>query len=165
MIVHRTPVEWAVLPLKRYAQIAGRAPRAEYWWFTLATFLVGFAVDLVDQAAGSEIGVLGLVFNLGLLIPTVTVTVRRLHDTSRTGWWILAPIIPASVFGFQATQAMLAETFEAWEPTPPTMVSLFAFVVACTVLVIFTILPGTRGTNRYGTDPYGEQENPESVLS
>ena len=164
MTVQRTPLEWAFLPLKRYAQASGRANRAEYWWFTFAIFLVCIAVKFVDQPTGSEISVLDLMFNFGIMIPTATVTVRRLHDTNRTGWWLLAPVIPGIVFGFQTSQAILLEIFEVWEPTPTTLISISAFVVASAVLLIFTILPGTCGPNRYGPDPYGEHANLDSVV-
>lgn len=155
MKVDRGPIEWAFLPLKRFAQFSGRSSRAEYWWFALAYFLAGFIVDAVDLALGSEIGLLGLLFTFGLIIPMIAVTARRLHDTNRSGWWFAAPIIPAAIFGFLATQAKLANTFDTSRPTTSTLVPLFAFVFACLVVTIFMILPGTKARNRYGPDPYG----------
>ncbi len=165
MTVERSPTEWMILPLKKYAQFSGRAPRAEYWWFYGATLVVGFVAEVFDRVAGSEIGVLGAVTSLGLLIPTLAVTVRRLHDTARSGWWMLAAIVPAAVFGFEAVQAELAGTIETWDPSPSTMISLIAFCVACLVIFIFTLFLGSEGPNRYGPDPYGKQEDLEPVLS
>ncbi|MCZ8235565.1 MAG: DUF805 domain-containing protein [Inhella sp.] len=66
----------------KYATFSGRATRAEYWWFFLFTFL------------GSLIPIVGLIFALAVLIPSIAVAVRRLHDTDRSGWWILIGLIP-----------------------------------------------------------------------
>ena len=152
-------------PLKKYAQFSGRAPRAEFWWFYLATLVVGFIADVVDRVTGSEFGVLGLVFSLGVTIPSIAVTVRRLHDTSRTGWWLFAVLVPAAIFGFQASQAALARQFETSELAPSMWVSTFGLVAACVVLLIFMVLPGTKGSNGHGPDPYGEHEDMEAVFS
>lgn len=165
MAVERTPTDWMILPLKKYAQFSGRAPRAEYWWFAGATLVIGFVSDVIDYASGSEMGVLGVVTSLGLLIPTLAVTVRRLHDTDRSGWWMLAAIALAAVFGFEAVQEELAGTIETWEPSLATLTSLLAFCVTCLVILIFTLLRGTEGPNRYGPDPYGKQDDLEPVLS
>lgn len=156
MTVERTPMEWVMLPLKKYAQFSGRAPRAEYWWFYLATLVVGFVADLIDRVAGSEIGVLGLVLNLALIVPTIAVTVRRLHDTDRTGWWVFAIFIPLVGLGFMAGAGIIDSSFDTF--TPSMAVGLFAVVVAAIVLFIFLILPGTDGPNQYGADPYGPDQ-------
>jgi len=163
-----TPIDWALRPLKRYAQFSGRAPRAEYWWFYLATTVVGVVADMIDRVAGSEF-VAGLVLNLGLIVPWIAVTVRRLHDIDRTGWWLLAPVIPAAFVAFQATQAALAGTFDSFEQASSMtlwlLIPILGFLVACIALFVFAVLPGTPGSNRYGHDPYGEMEDLEAVFS
>ena len=84
---------------QRYAKFSGRARRKEYWLFVLA-FIVASVVALgIDISSGTfdEIEVFGVsstIVTLGLLIPYVAVSVRRLHDTNRSGWWILISIIP-----------------------------------------------------------------------
>jgi uncharacterized membrane protein YhaH (DUF805 family) len=83
-----TPIDWAVRPLKRYSQFRGRAPRGEYWWFAAAT--VGSAT-LVGLVASELIS--GL-FTLFLLVPGVALTIRRLHDSNRNGWWVLVYLGP-----------------------------------------------------------------------
>jgi uncharacterized membrane protein YhaH (DUF805 family) len=91
-----SPIEWAVRPLKQYAVFSGRAPRAEYWWFYLATVVVGLGVDVIDRIAG-VFGIIGGVYNLCLLVPSVAVTVRRLHDTDRSGRWLFAFVVPLTI--------------------------------------------------------------------
>jgi uncharacterized membrane protein YhaH (DUF805 family) len=76
----------------KYAVFTGRARRSEYWWFSLFTFVVYIVASLVDAAIGSPIFV--VVVALGLLLPSVGVGVRRLHDTSRSGWFYLIGLIP-----------------------------------------------------------------------
>jgi uncharacterized membrane protein YhaH (DUF805 family) len=154
MSVERTPVEWMIVPISRYARFSGRASRAEYWWFAIATFVISLVFTVIDDVAGSEIGLLGIVFNLGVLIPTISVTVRRLHDTGRTGWWILLPIVSGAIFGSFVIRESLAETFDAREPTSLDLTSTFAFLSSCVLLTIFMILRGTNGPNRFGPDPY-----------
>ena len=86
-------MEWMILPLKRYAQFSGRSRRMEYWMFWLFSILVGAATSIIDMAIfGYDIGNNGPVngvANLALLIPSIAVGVRRLHDTGRSGWWLL----------------------------------------------------------------------------
>jgi uncharacterized membrane protein YhaH (DUF805 family) len=86
---------------KKYATIEGRASRSEFWWFVLFTGLASNLIQLLDtalgwqfgesDALGNQPGVLFLLFNLGILAPTVCVSARRLHDVNRSGWWQLIP--------------------------------------------------------------------------
>ena len=68
----------------QYAGFTGRARRSEYWYFALFTVLVYVAASVVDAVLG--IPVLTLLTVLALLVPTLAVSVRRLHDTGRSGW-------------------------------------------------------------------------------
>lgn len=84
---------------KRYATFTGRARRAEYWNFVLFYILIFMGLSVVDFfigifSFGQGIGILGGLFALGMLVPSIAVTVRRLHDTDRSGWWILIGAIP-----------------------------------------------------------------------
>jgi uncharacterized membrane protein YhaH (DUF805 family) len=72
---------------KKYADFSGRARRSEYWFFSLATFLAGFVLRLLGLAIGNQF--LYLIFSLAILVPGIAVGVRRLHDTGRSGWWLL----------------------------------------------------------------------------
>ena len=78
--------------LSKYADFSGRARRSEYWWFVLAYVIAYVVVALIDQAFGFPI--LTLILALGLLVPSLAVSVRRLHDTGRSGWWLLINLIP-----------------------------------------------------------------------
>lgn len=85
--------------LRQYAVFRGRASRSEFWWYYLAYLIVFAILSLLDQAMGLN-GILIGIFALALIIPTIAVQVRRLHDTDRSGgWWFigLIPIIGAIV--------------------------------------------------------------------
>jgi uncharacterized membrane protein YhaH (DUF805 family) len=78
--------------LTRYADFTGRARRAEYWWFALFSVIVVVVAAIIDAAIGFPL--LQLVVTLGLFIPSLAVGVRRLHDTDRSGWWLLIGLVP-----------------------------------------------------------------------
>jgi uncharacterized membrane protein YhaH (DUF805 family) len=88
--------------LRQYAIFRGRARRAEYWWFALFTALVSLVAGIIDAVLGtttqSGLGFIGTVASLAILLPSLAVTVRRLHDTDRSGWWVLAFLIPIAGF-------------------------------------------------------------------
>lgn len=117
-------------PFKKYADFQGRARRSEYWLFSLFCFIVGMVFTILRIATGGleslesgrmdPIGILNLVFSLAILVPSLAVGFRRLHDTNRSAWWILIGIIP---------------------------------IIGWIVLLVFNLLPGTPGLNRFGPDP------------
>lgn len=83
--------------LNGYVRFSGRSSRSEYWWFALAVALGHMAIGLVEGAVGlltGEVGILGLLFSLVILLPSLAVSVRRLHDVDRSGWWLLLWFIP-----------------------------------------------------------------------
>lgn len=85
-------MDWYVGVLKKYVEFNGRARRKEYWMFFLINFVIALALGVVDAVLG--FGLLGGLYALAVLLPSLAVTVRRLHDTGRTGWWILIGLIP-----------------------------------------------------------------------
>jgi uncharacterized membrane protein YhaH (DUF805 family) len=90
-------MEMMIAPLKKYADFQGRARRAEYWMFVLfqllAVAILGLILSGGKTDSATATGLMALV-TLGLLLPSIAVTVRRLHDTNRTGWWILINFLP-----------------------------------------------------------------------
>lgn len=78
--------------LTQYATFSGRARRAEYWWFVLAYVLAYVVATIVDALVGAP--VLEIIVVLGAIVPSLAVSVRRLHDTDRSGWWLLLALIP-----------------------------------------------------------------------
>jgi uncharacterized membrane protein YhaH (DUF805 family) len=77
---------------RKYVVFGGRAVRSEYWFFILFQFLVVVALSIVDLVVGT--GVLSSIASLALLLPTLAVGARRLHDTDKSGWWLLIGLIP-----------------------------------------------------------------------
>jgi len=87
-------LDYALTPLRKYADFNGRARRAEFWWYTLAVMIVSAIVQSVDSVAFGQPGLLTGILSLALLIPGLAVGARRLHDTDRSGWWLLIGLIP-----------------------------------------------------------------------
>ena len=113
--------------MNNYANLNGRASRSEYWWFVLFNFIVNIVTLVIDLTLGSmityDMGYVGLIAFLALLLPTVSVSVRRLHDIGKSGWWILLAIIPIVNF-----------------------IGIF-------VIIVFTIMEGEEQPNQYGNVP------------
>ncbi|WP_425508381.1 DUF805 domain-containing protein [Stenotrophomonas sepilia] len=113
-----------MVPLTRYAQFTGRAGRSEFWWFQLFIMIISIPLYLLSFYAGYSgsqglalvVTGLGVVMWLAFVLPSIAATIRRLHDTDRSGWWLLLGFVP--------------------------FVSL--------VLLVFLLLPGTPGGNRFG---------------
>ncbi|MFQ1016734.1 DUF805 domain-containing protein [Gilliamella sp. BG7] len=78
---------------KNYANFNGRARRKEYWMFALFNFILTFIAAIIDKMIGSPLAITAILA-LALLLPSLAVTVRRLHDTSKSGWWVLLQLIP-----------------------------------------------------------------------
>ncbi len=139
-------MDWMILPLKRYADFSGRSRRMEYWMFFLFTVIVYIILGALMFAGGFDLsslesetmpdtpgpifwlgaGLLGL-FALGILIPSIAVNVRRLHDRDMSGWWYLGFIVLSNV-------------------------PLIGLLVVVGYFVLM-FLPGTPGPNRFGEDP------------
>ncbi len=137
-------MEWMLMPLKRYADFSGRSRRMEYWMFQVFNVLVLLAIGLIfgllGYATGSFSssneppvfllimgGILLLAWLAVFLVPSIAVTVRRLHDRDMSGWWYLGAIVVG-------------------------MIPLIGYVVSIGFTVLM-FLPGTPGPNRFGADP------------
>ncbi|MEZ5278024.1 MAG: DUF805 domain-containing protein [Opitutaceae bacterium] len=92
-------MNWYLAALKKYAVFNGRARRSEFWYFVLFNLIVSIVLTVVDGITGSlnaatGMGLLSGLYSLAVLIPSISVAVRRLHDTERSGWWVLIGLIP-----------------------------------------------------------------------
>ena len=92
-------MNWYLECLRKYGVFGGRARRKEYWYFVLFNIIIGIVLAFIDGATGSfsaevGMGLLSGIYFLAVLIPSVAVTVRRLHDTDHSGWWFLISLIP-----------------------------------------------------------------------
>ena len=92
---------WKTVITQRYAKFDGRAGRAEFWWFALANIVLYFAVLIVvgiGYAIASGLGVVlviaAVALYLAIIVPSIGVAIRRLHDTDKSGWWLLIGLIP-----------------------------------------------------------------------
>jgi uncharacterized membrane protein YhaH (DUF805 family) len=71
----------------KYVQFGGRACRSEYWYWTLFAFIATVVANIIDATLG--IGIVGAIVGIGLILPGLAVSARRLHDIDRTFWWVL----------------------------------------------------------------------------
>ena len=118
-------MSWYIEALKKYAVFGGRSRRKEYWYFVLFNVIVSLVLSAVDALLGTfssstNVGLLGGIYGLAIIIPSIAVSVRRLHDIDRTGWWVLISLVP---------------------------------VIGTLVLLVFAVLDGTPGENRFGPNP------------
>jgi uncharacterized membrane protein YhaH (DUF805 family) len=160
-------VEWALRPLRKYAVFWGRAARPEYWWFYLGLTIVSIPVTILDRAVG-DIGVVSIAYNLALLLPWLGVTVRRLHDTDRSGWWLLLFFLPFFLAGFFAAFSARLDGADSgpFSSMGALMILvIIPLIILAVLLLVFMVLPGTRGPNRYGPDPYDDGSDLEEVFA
>ncbi len=80
-------IEATKLFFTRYADFKGRSRRSEYWWASLATFIV---TSVLTAIIPSLVGI----WNLVILVPSIAICIRRMHDIGKSGWWILVNFIP-----------------------------------------------------------------------
>jgi len=89
-------MNWYITVLKKYAEFNGRATRSEYWYFILINTVIGVIFSVIDHTLG--INMFNTIYTLSVLIPSIAVATRRLHDTGKSGWWRLLLFVP--IIGF-----------------------------------------------------------------
>jgi uncharacterized membrane protein YhaH (DUF805 family) len=154
-----SPIDWAKRPLQKYADFSGRASRPEYWWFVLALIVAHTILTIVESIlginhmVGGVYGPLVALLWLATLVPQISVGVRRLHDTNRSGWWLLLPLVPYLLAFILGGRALLSGSM-----TGLGVAGIFLMIggIGAIVVLIFMILPGTSGDNRYGPPPSGD---------
>ena len=91
-------MNWYLEVLKKYAVFGGRARRKEYWYFVLFNLIISFVLGLIEGLIGlapdSPQSILSLIYGLAVLLPGLAASVRRLHDTGKSGWWLLIGLVP-----------------------------------------------------------------------
>jgi len=87
-------MNWYLDVIKKYAVFNGRARRKEYWMFFLFNLIIGIIITAIEITIGITNGLAGGIYGLALLLPGIGVTIRRLHDTEHSGWWILIMFVP-----------------------------------------------------------------------
>lgn len=170
-------MDWMLMPLRRYADFSGRSRRTEFWMWVLFQFLIGFVFIILMMLLGGaalmsgDVGgamaaggivvilyVLYILVGLAFFIPNLAVTIRRLHDTDRSGWWIMlfwGPylVMLASTFLIGASAASGGDGMAGGALG---LIASLALLVGALVLLVFMFLEGTRGPNKYGPDPKGQ---------
>jgi len=93
-------MKWYLEVLRKYAVFTGRARRKEYWMFILFNMIIAFAIGFISGFTEAILGIgkvlstsTNLIYTLGILIPSIAVAIRRMHDIGRSGWWILFPVV------------------------------------------------------------------------
>ena len=136
-------------PFKKFAVFNGRSTRTEFWLFSFVYFALTMIANYVDALDGvrrpvaGRFGMAELVVSLLLLMPLLSVGARRLHDSGRSGWWMMLLYIP-----------YLGWTFARNQPAAE-QVSLGGVAVGFVALMVFFLLPGDQASNRYGASPRG----------
>lgn len=143
-------MNWYFEVLKKYAVFNGRARRKEYWYFILFNFIISLIFALINEIS-IYIDFLSSVYSVIILTPNVAVTVRRLHDTDHTGWWVLLIVIPAIgwvIFYFIAQYYLMLDLFYLGM-----MIFSIISLISWIILTIFTVQDSSPGENRYGPNP------------
>ncbi len=94
----------------KYADFNGRATRSEFWWFVLFLVLVSLGLSVISA-------ILSALFSLAILLPSITVSTRRLHDTGRSGWWQLIGFVP--IIGWIVLIVFMAQEGKNTMPAAP----------------------------------------------
>ena len=140
---------------KRYFDFEGRSSRAEYWWFFLFNYLILIAALILDIiifgiAAMDETILFQGLWSLATFIGMISLAVRRLHDIDKTGFWLLyiyAPLlvlIPSALF-----EDLAGGNFSIFL----IVIAVLAMFALFITVFVFSLLPGTKGRNRFGENP------------
>jgi uncharacterized membrane protein YhaH (DUF805 family) len=149
---------YKVVVFQKYATFSGRARRSEFWYFILANFIIGIILGIVDNIIGTnkmigENGLVGGIYSILTLVPSLAVSARRLQDIGKSGWFMLILFIPSIFMGVIA--GIMAAT-----ATNLGFVLIFGGLALLALAIYFIVLyatEGNKGSNKYGPDP----KNPE----
>lgn len=142
---------------KRYADFQGRSGIREFWLFMVTSFCISIGCGMVDVLLNTRL--VGSIYGLLVLLPTLGVAVRRLHDLNKSGWWWAVPIAPAVLLYLLIRNATstLESLWHSNSHSSPLFALLFklavGWLVGYVVLIYWLIQPGTKGPNKYGEEP------------
>jgi uncharacterized membrane protein YhaH (DUF805 family) len=148
-------MNWYLLAFKKYATFSGRSRRQEYWMFFLFNIIISVVLALLDQLLGLKLtseginntGVLGVIYSLATFVPGLSIAVRRLHDTNRSGWFLLLPIAPYIL----VILGLILRGFGSIL----IIIGGLAVLGLAILLIVWLATEGTSGENQYGSDPKG----------
>ena len=158
-----SPTESVSSVFRNYINFKGRAQRSEFWWFTLFSVIVSVVLGILGSALPA-LNILEGIYSLAVLLPSLAVTVRRLHDTNRPAWWLLiylaiflawliGVIILAISIGIDDPE-VLETDFQDWPGyTAYIIVCLLLSLAGAVTMIVICAQRGTVGANRYGPDP------------
>jgi uncharacterized membrane protein YhaH (DUF805 family) len=149
--VQKSAWQWMVTPLQNYANFSGRAPRSEYWWFILMQVVV------------SLIPIVGALATLVFFIPSLAVSVRRLHDIGRSGWWYLLPVGAliawvALILTSSGASALASGEFYNAAVGGVALIGLLGVGAVYLLMLVWFCTAGQPFSNKWGPDPYGPQD-------
>lgn len=166
------PIEAVKKCLKKFFDFKGRARRSEYWWFVLFTIIVSSVFSFLSGFL-PVLAIIGMVVGMVLFIPQLAALTRRLHDTGRSGWWILLlaicwlvvygafAIILAPYYNELMTEGdnmklvgILADAFQSSPKTAMVMLcGSLGTILLFLITFVFSILDSHWGSNKYGDSP------------
>ncbi len=149
---------------EKYVNFTGRARRAEYWWFYLFTVLVRIVTSILDSAAtqGGRFAPFSTLGFLALLLPWLAAWTRRMHDTNRSGFWVLGFCVGLFVLaGSLGVGLAMQEDTHGQGSIVLIGLSSVGFLGVLIWSIVMVCLEGTRGPNRYGPDPLYPQADAE----
>lgn len=160
-------MKWFLKALRNYANFDGRARRKEFWYFILFTFLILFAALAIDNLIFGN-GTTGIVYPLtalALFIPQLSVLVRRLHDTGRSGKWVLWYYLLTLLYFIVVVTcvvvcALTGDTSHLPTSLPFRIVAVtgaLGILIYAVFMLVWCCKKGTPGENEYGPDPLTEE--------
>jgi len=150
---------------RQYVGFSGRAARSEYWlWVLFCGVVSALLHGLEGGASQGSPGPIGTAWSLATFLPGLAVSVRRLHDTERSGWWLALPLAVMLVLGLALGAVMVemqglggrvsTETVAAMSPRlVAVLFAAAAWLVVVGLFLVWFCSRGTVGPNRYGADP------------
>lgn len=151
--------------LTQYVGFSGRARRSEYWFWILATIIVGILVAILEAVLGigtDASGPISNILNLAIFLPGLAVTFRRLHDTGRSGWWIggfyLAIIVFALVIGlsFAGLYSGGGDSSFGGGIGILAIIGVLGVLIYSIMIIVFMCQDSHTGPNKYGPNPKNE---------